>query len=238
MGASVQFYGMTSVMQAAENLNCSCWGIFINGRLFCKYEAIDINESLSMLQKNLEVLQSSNANAIYTLKFFECNNDKPVKINDRSICDAGSFNFKLIDAEEREQQGLMRIGSYNNEIAELKRELKALKEETEIEPEPATVGSVLLDLLKNPSEMAIAVNVFRAALGYPVQNLGAITGIRAGSNAAGETINEEQRLQRLANSMDALEKNDPDLLHHLEKLAKMSNENPDNFKMLLSMLSK
>lgn len=234
MGASVQFYGINNVMQAAENLNSSCWGIYINNRLFCKYEDTDMSASLSLLQKNLEVLQQSNSTGVYTLKFFECEKDKPVKINDRSICDAGSFNFKLIEPEEREQ-GLIRAGSYND-IAELKKEFQKFREEmTEEVPEPETIGSVVIDLLKRPNDLAMLVNVLRAAVGMPIQNLGMITGIRTGAN---ESITEDQKIERLAIAMDKLEKHDPDLMHHLEKLSVMSEENPDNFKLLLTMLGK
>lgn len=236
-GASVQFYGIDNVMQAADNLKCSCWGIYINGRLFSKYEDTDVAAALSLLRDNLEILERSNSNGTYTLKFFELQKGQPPKINDRSVTDAGSFNFKLIDAEEREQ-GLQRVNSYNIYIRQMEERMKKLEDElkaTEVEPEPDTIGSVILDLFKRPDDLAVVVNTMRAAVGLPVQNLGMITGIRAGNT---ESISQDEKLQRTADAIDKLEKNDPDLVHHLEKLSKIAEESPDQFKMLLSMLGK
>jgi len=230
-GASVQFYGIDDVMQAAENLKCSCWGIYINGRLFSKYEDTDMPAALSLLQSNLEILQRSNSNGTYTLKFFELQKGQPPKINDRSVCDAGSFNFKLIEPEEREQS-LQKFSGINLYTKQLEERLKKLENETETIPEPETIGSALIELIKKPEDFAITVNTVRALFGLPVQNIGMITGIRTGT----ESLTEDEKLQRTANAMDSLEKHDPNLVIHLEKLSKMAEETPDKFKVLLSML--
>lgn len=230
--ATVQFYGISQVMAAARNRRCSCWGIYIARQLFSKFEDTDLEVSMNILEDNLEVLQESGTTGIYTLKFFECDGNKPVKIKENTVCDGGAFNFKLIEPEERESN---RVGYTNNtrlleqRIAGLEKQLLEASEPEE----PQTIGAVLLDLVKQPSELAQLVNVGRMLCGLPVQQMqGAIGAVRAGA----EVINQEEIGTRVANAIDELEKHDPNLLSHLEKLVKMAKENPQQFKGTLSIL--
>lgn len=238
MGASVQFYGIDSVMQAAQNRECPCWGIWINGRMFSKYESNDLTASMAMLQTNLEMLEESNANAVYTLKFFECNNGQPIKINEKSVSDGGSFNFKLIDQDER-AAGVMRVSGYSKYIQEMQTEIADLKqqlaEKDQDDDEPETIGSVLLDLVKNPQQLAYLVNVFKSITGGPQVNLGAMAGVLPGGQVETAEVQDDQ-LNRTAAALDTLEKSDPNFSTHIEKLAKIAKENPDQFRMLLNML--
>lgn len=233
--ATVQFYGIEQVMEAAENLNCPAWGIFISRALFTKYEGSDMSESLQLLDKNLQALGKSGTTGIYTLKFFEADPGKTIKINERTVCDGGSFNFKLIEPEEREMR-LIGNSSQYGVIAEMKKEIELLKKQKEeaealIDDEPESIGTVLIDLIKNPDQLAQLVNVGRSLMGLPVQNMGAIGSTRAMPENVMES--KENDLERLGAAIDSLEKKDPRLIEHLEKLSKMPD---DQFNAMVSML--
>lgn len=235
MGASVQFYGFDQVMAAAKARNCSCWGIYINRALFSKYEDVNMPASLDILSQNLDVLEESGTQGIYTLKFFECDN-KPMKITERSICDGGQFNFKMIEQDERigNQIVYRQQMSHNSALEErIKKLEKELQESEIVDDEPETLEGTVIGLLKKPQDLAILANVFRGIIGLPVQNLGAITGIPAQSQAQ---LTEDEKLDRLEKAMDTLTTKDSNLLTHLEKLAALSEKEPERFKMMLGML--
>lgn len=238
--ASCQFFGVQQVISAAGNLKCPAWAIFIGRQLFCKYEGTDEHESLDLLQQNLETLEQGQTTAIYTLKFFEVEEGKKIKINERTVCDGGSFNFKLVDPEQRmERYGAVAINGSNQMISEMRKEMQELRQmisqqrENEYdESEPETIGSVLIDAIKNPDQLFNLINAGRALFGLPVQNPPAVA-IGGIGDAAGS---KEDQLQRLSNAIDILEKNDPKIVDHLEKLAEIATKNPMQFKMLLTML--
>lgn len=236
--ATVQFFGVDQVMEAAENLNCPAWAIFISRALFTKYEGSEMTESLQLLQKNLEALSRPGSTAIYTLKFFESETGKAIKLNERTVCDGGSFNFKLVEPAEREAMLIGNSSQYGM-IAEMRKEIEELKKQKAAaealidDDEPESIGTVLLDLLKKPAELAQLVNIGRAMIGMPVQNMGAI-----GSVPAIPAIPESkmQQVDRLEKALDTLEKSDPLLIDHLEKLAHMATTNPEQFKGTVSIL--
>lgn len=237
---SVQFYGVDQVMEASRNRECPCWAIFINRALFCKYEdSTDTKASMDMLEKHLDSLEESGNNAaIYTLKFFECAKGHSIKVNEKTVCDGGQFNFKLVSPEQHEQ-GVMRIGSVyqNNKLMEER--IKKLEEElkqTVVEPEPETVGSVIIDLLKKPQDLAFLINVAKGAIGLPMTNYSETMGSLSGIPKAAEQISNDEAVERMSNAMTTLENADPKLLTHLEKLAKMSQDKPDQFKSTLGIL--
>lgn len=244
--AAVQFYGMENVMSAAENLECPAWGIFINRSLFTKYEGDDLTTSLQFLQKNLEALQPSGTAAIYTLKFFEQQPGSKLKITEKSVCDAGSFNFKLIEPEEREMRAIGNSSQYGV-IAEMRKEMQEMRQlimemsEPIEDSEPETLGSVLLDAVKNPQQLMDLLNVGKMLLGIPVQQqpvhaIGNINSAAAQQQQPQEY--SEETIVRLQTAVATLEKNDPKLVEHLEKLAAMSETDKGTFSFLLSMLDK
>lgn len=233
---TVQFYGIDQVIEAAENYKCPNWAIFIARAMFFKFEGTDMEQSIAMLQTNLEMLQQNTSTATYMIKFFENENGKEMKINEKTICTGGSFYFKLNDPEEKQQRFLGAAQQYGNkmlmdEIAKLKEQIEDLKDH---EPEkPETIGSIFMDALKNPTEAMQLVNLGRVLLGLePKQMPAALAGVPGNS----EPVDQEQQLQRLGNAIDKLEKVDPHLIDHLEILAEMAEKNPAKLKSLLAML--
>lgn len=242
MAGAVQFYGKDQVMDAVEKIECPAWAIFHSGnRLFTKFEEDDLNVSTATLEQALDMLMMNPNDAIYILKFFRIpKGQNSIEINEKSVCNHSSFNFKTITPAAREQN---QIG-YFNQAASLTYEKRIMKLEQELkeaqaQEEPESIGSVLLDLLKQPNELAQIVNIGRVALGLPVQNYGnSIGATRIGGQNDTPAIpaNKEEQLERLANAVDTLEKHDPDLVGHLEKLAKMAVENPKDFKARIGLL--
>jgi hypothetical protein len=252
MGLSVQFYGLDSVMNAAEARNCTAWGIFIGRNLFMKYEGQDMNESIQVLQTHLEALQASNTQAVYTIKFFE-NPKGDLKINERTVCDGGSFNFKLIEPEEREMRsvGYQVSTQTNNRILELLEKMNERitaiesKDDDDDDDEPEKIGDVIRELAENPDKVFNLINYGRAILGMPAHPYSAAVGSITNNTTTTMTDEQQQqftdqeqqeRLQRLSNALTILEKHDKSLLEHLEKLADMAEHQTMKFKMLIGML--
>lgn len=249
MAVGVQFFGIDSVLDAAKNFKCAAWAIFIRSSLFMKYEGDDMSDSIAMLEQCLTSLEPSGTDAVYTIKFFEPVDNKPIKINEKSVCTAGSFNFKLTDPAMREQQRLGYaaqstglLNQVNQRIDKLEELFVRFMEQTEPEPEeePETVGTVLIDALKNPDHLMSLINAGKMLLGIPIQQqaqphvIGTIN-----QPAAQQPVEyDEQMIARLQTAVNTLEQNDPKLVEHLEKLAAMSVNDKGTFQFLLSMLDK
>lgn len=249
MGAiGIQYYGVDAVLEAARNFRCAAWAIFIRSSLFMKFEDNDLDASLSFLEQALLSLEPGGTDAIYTIKFFEpAENGKPLKINEKSVCTAGGFTFKLTDPAQREQQRMIGFASNNPQIAAMDKRMERLEqmfvklmEETEREPEPETLGSVLMDALKNPQQAMDLINVGKILLGFPVQQppVHAIGNINHAANQQQPQEYSEELILRLQTAVATLEKNDPKLVEHLEKLAAMSENDKGTFSFLISMLDK
>lgn len=239
---SVQFFGEERVLEAADRIDCAAWAIFIAGKLFTKYEGNDKEESKRFLESALGLLSESETTAVYTLKFFE-QTAKGIKINEKSVCDAGSFNFKLVDTSERKEQYIQNrngvISSMYKEISGIKDEIRLLREEKESDEPDESIGSILLDHLRNPSQLIDLVNAIKGAFTIPgvtAPALPAAVGAVPGSYHS--PVSDEQRLDRLAAAVDTLEKADPKLIEHLEKLAALSVNNKSTFDYIISMLDK
>jgi hypothetical protein len=248
MGAiGIQYYGVDSVLEAAKNFRCAAWAIFIRSSLFMKFEDDDLNASLSFLEQALISLEPGGTDAIYTIKFFEpAEGGKALKINEKSVCTAGGFTFKLTDPVQREQR---MIGYANSpQIAEMSKRMERLEQmfeklmTDEPEPEPETVGTVLVDALKNPEQLMNLINAGKMLLGFPVQQqppVHAIGNVNSATAAQSQPQEySEELILRLQTAVSTLEKNDPKLVEHLEKLAAMSENDKGTFSFLISMLDK
>lgn len=244
---SVQFFGQTQIMNAAEARKCPGWAIFIGRSLFMKNEEKEMTASMQLLEQALEALKESGTEAIYTIKFFEHPDRGALKIKENTVCDGGSFNFKLIEPEEREGRQVGYFASTRLLEDRVKQLEAQLQEKDESEDEPETIGSIFIDLLKNPSDLAQLVNIGRGLLGMnvqPFQQIGNSSPIRAGQGATQGAVQETtqesvpagDKLERLAAAIDTLEKEDPNLVDHLEKLATMAKNTPDKFRAIVSML--
>jgi hypothetical protein len=252
--ATVQFYGKEQVFEAASNLKCPAWALFSGTSLFNKFENDDLHESMQLLEQTLDMLQSSNSVATYKLKFFEIEEgQKKRKINEKTVCDGGSFSFKLQTQEQSLIPYQGRAVAYNEtnskidkltQIIEVQQQQIALlaekiEEEPEEEEEPETLGSVLLDAIKNPDKLMQLVGMFKTITGMGNnQHFNAAIGSTGTptDQAQQQQAVDQMTLNRIYAAVDILYQADPNLVDHLETLAIMSQDNPGKFKTLISML--
>lgn len=254
MSSAVQFYGNDQVIQAAINRKCPAWGMWSMRQFLFKYEGTDETESIQLLEETLQMLSQNGTVATYTLKFFEQDGNKPVKIKENTPCD-GSFNFKLVGEEERQQRSLM----YAAASPKVLQELEALKEqvalltsrpeEEEDEEEEKGIMGAVIGALKDPDILEqhirnfhLLKSLFTGQVMQPatvgnVKRLGQTKpdigdpGQAAEANLSHEMT--EEQLVRLGNACDKLYAKDPKLIEHLEKLAAM----PDvQFNNLIAMM--
>lgn len=244
--AIVQFFGKEQVLRAADNIEAGSWSLFVDGNMFIKHEGIDKGESSSFLLQMLEMLEESHSQAVYTIKFFENSNGKPPKINAKSVCDAGSFKFKLIDPEQRDVFNT-NFGSTSLQVRELSNKLQAQEAEIKLlrdqlaseeeEEEEETIGSVVMGLLKRPDQLAQVVNLVTGIFSgkaTAADAVGAIGSIMPPADNGSEM--QPADLDRLASAIDRLQVADPNIIAHLEKLADIAENNPAGFKQMLSLL--
>jgi hypothetical protein len=243
--ATIQFKGIDSVVSAFENRNVDAWSICDGKRLIIK--GIGRND----LDEFLKLISQSSTNAIYTLKVYEDISDaKKIKSN---TPDDGSFNFRLNTDEQEitnsQYAGLNRKLELEQRLGNIER---LLTEETnEPEEEEETIGSIIKGLLDEPQKLNQLIEIGKSLMGFPgakpaigqIKYAGQIAGL-----APGNTINDlpgateesnyvaGDKLQRLGNAIDTLEKYDGKLVEHLEKLANIATSNPKKFQGLLTML--
>jgi len=253
--ASVQFYGKEKAIEAYENCDVPAWGLFSGKQLLCKYTGIDINEGKTLLDTFLEKIEASNAT--YTLKVFESEGNKPVKIKEKTECDS-SFNFKL-DSEEvyldRQEQrgygGRFLQSELSKTLTGINERLKKIEEQpVEEEPEEdnfqESIGKAIqqsiIGAIQNPEQPNLLVDLLKGVLNVPVSKpaignvrlTGAIAGLETGNSNA--SVKEKgDKLQRLGDAIDILELHDPKLVEHLEKLAKIAATQKERFQQIITM---
>lgn len=261
---SVQFFGISQVVAAAENMDCPAWAIYNGRMLFMKFEGGTMEESIAFLDGALTMLANSGTTAIYTIKFFETEEGAKIKINEKSVCTGGSFNFKLVDPEQRAvvQYG-GNVGYAANKVAndnfdkianileKQQQQINALLENQEEEEEPETLTGVLIDTLKNPDKLMSFIGAIKSLTGQQPMQVAAIGSTNATAAPApapanvnatvqpGHVMSEaeaEQRLVRLGHAVDFLMEVDPQFIEHLEKLVDMEKKSPGKIKSLLAWL--
>ena len=234
--AAVQFYGKDSVLKAAENKDCSRWGIYSGKQFLFKYEGDSTDESFQLLEEILDALIQSQTGATYTIKFFET----PGKITEKRECDGGSFNFKLIQAEEYNNRSLAfnSASDLDKRLSRMERAIEDMisrdleeranelhQEEEEEEEEPQTALGFITGILQNPDMLKQYIGVAKmlfAGGGSPAQ----VAGVPGEQDA------------KITEAIRILKEKDPALGDHLMKLAKIAAEDPMTWKFLVSTLEK
>lgn len=234
--AAIQFFGIDRVMEMFDARQVPAWSIW------CGKDFINKGIGDGELRTFLEALNSGYNNPIYTLKVYEDINDA-AKIKSNTPHD-GSFNFKLqMPPEMMPGMGAM-PQSNNGPLYALIKKIEALEaqiaERDEEEEKPDnTIGGFFTSLIKSPNDLITLVNVGRSLLGLPVQQVPNIPYTPAATMGAVSTdidMTDQEKMERLANAIDTLEKNDAKIIEHLEQLAKIASTNPQQFKFLLTML--
>jgi len=250
--ATIQFKGFDNVVKAFEYKEVDAWSIFDGKRLLHKGIGIDDLKQFLTL-----IMQSTNA--IYTLKVYEDIDDaRKIKSN---TPDDGSFNFRLnADEQDITFSQYQRTNNYKTVDERLGAIEKLLAEDPEDEDELSFMDSIgkafeksIVGAIEEPDKpnfIADALkNIFNIQLPVSKPAIGNV--VHASTIAGLETGNENKpvpgdieknndaadRLQRLGNAIDILEKHDKKLVEHLEQLAKIAQYNPQKFESLLTMMN-
>lgn len=238
----VQFFGARSVLQAFTARGLQTWGLFQSKQF------INAGDGADELQTFLEMLSTA-SDAVYTLKVYrDVDSDD---ITDKTECN-GSFNFKLTAAGAT--HGATQVtgtGSTTGDI--IVNKIRGLVEE-EIseaierrlngESKKKDFGEIISGYLEDPDSL-IGVLTALKGLFVPKQagsftpaTIGTVgTAAPQNNHAMAPQQTSEQIMHRIAAAIDILQKNDPKILEHLEKLAMLSQDDPDLFELLIRKIN-
>lgn len=243
---AVQFRGLENVMQAYDARQIDAWSVW------CSKQFLNKGWGGNDLQTFLDALLKGGTNAIYTLKVYEdIKREEDVAKIKANTPDDGSFNFRLNGDDMLPAPGAIagyqsRTNNYAELDARMKRIEELLLQQAEgpgQDDEAETIGSVLIDILKDPGKVSKYVDVITAVFKpnqtppMPAQVVPMPQAAKVGNHESKQPPTEEA-LNRLATAIDTPEKHDPKLIDHLEKLATMASSNPGQFNMLISLLEK
>lgn len=231
----VQLIGSRAVLQRYEKLNAEAWALY-QGKQF-----IVGGVGGEDLRDWVADFEQSGSTATYTLRVYDC--------SEAPTCSTGaadyiaSVNFKVVD--QYEGYG---IAGHSNKLMErikgLEDKLKE-KDEDQDEDEGQDLNSIIMGWLTEPQKLGMVVGAVRQLFGMasPLPIPAPVSGTQPQQtingfslNKESETMSAEQTLERLSRAIDTLEKHDPDLVAHLEKLAKLAQTDQLLFKAIISKL--
>lgn len=227
-GSAIQFYGAENVLQAFSNRDVEVWAIF------CGKQFINKGKGAEDLRTFLEAISQGGTNAVYTLKVYE-EFDSPTQVKEKTDCD-GSFNFRLNDPQQGVTTGQYRafINQTNLEERLQRIEEMLLKEETESDQEEEkSIGAVLTEAIADPVKLNQWIGVIQNVIGTLSGKQKVMQPAMIGNP---EPANSGPDLEKLQQSLDTLGRNDPGIIDHLDKLARISEINKPMFNTLISML--
>ncbi len=247
MGKSIQFQGIESLITGYKNTGAKGWSVWDGRDMLTKGIGVEL------LEKFLEALEEGSTNTIYTLKIYEDIDDaKKIKMGTDPD---GSFKFLLNGDADQVTSSLYSQGNNSNRLFQRLEKLEEISaKQTELllkigntdddeqeEAEPETIGSVFMDLMKNPSkikELGESLVMVKSLLVNPSNNLAPIPAQIGAVNDQLGAVSNEEYIQRCQNAVSKLERNDPKFIIHIEKLAQISESDKTLFNTLTSMLDK
>lgn len=224
----VQIIGRGEVIKRFEALECDAWALY-QGKQFIVggTGAEDLDEWLSSFE-------GSGTTATYMIRVYE-GSEKPTSSTggtDYIAC----MSFKLVDTYE----GMGIAGHSNNLLQRLGVIEKQLKKQEEEPAEDETdFGSVVMGWLNDPAKLSQIAGVVRMFMGGGASPIApaAIQGIGAVVPGSSDTVQtDEAKLNRIAAALDILGAKDPQICEHLEKLAKLAQDDPSLFNAVISKL--
>ena len=241
--SSVQFTGIENIIEAFEANDIPYFGVFAGKSLIFKNptrgeEAIQDTFEASELLRSFLYKLNKGSNAVYTLKLYE--NLPGGGITDKTPANF-SINFRLnLEGMYLTNDKAVQYEQKQSQQSEILAELKALRmkvetmEGTDEEEEPT--NPIIGALTANPEVMNALV----------MAAVGAITGIiskfapqqqpikmQPAINGVNDEPTEQQKIDK---AIEVLSQSTPNLGDSLLILAKMSIDNPQQYKWLLGML--
>jgi hypothetical protein len=216
--AGIQLIGKDSVVEAYNELDGEMWAIF-EGKELRIYGTDDAS-----LASWLDRFMPAGSTASYKLRVYDTE-QRPINQATPYIA---SIDFKLHDP----YQGAG-IHGYGAKISERldKLEKRDNGEESEWDMEGAVMG-----WLKDPEKLDTVIGAVRKLFGYTPLPQIPQTMQTMGGTTKPSVLENESLLNRLSAAISDLEKADPRLLEHLEKLALLSASDPALFKSIIAKI--
>lgn len=241
--SSVQFTGIDNIIEAFEANDIPYFGVFAGKSLIFKNptrgeEAIEDTFEASELLRSFLYKLNKGSNAVYTLKLYET--IPAGGITEKTPANF-SINFRLnLEGMYMTPDKAAQYEQKQNQQSEILAELKALRMKVETiegtdDEEEEENNPIIGALTKNPEVMnalvMAAVSAITGMLGkftqqQPITMKPAINGI----------LEEPTEQQKIDKAIEVLSQSTPNLGDSLLILAKMSIDNPQQYKWLLGML--
>jgi hypothetical protein len=177
----------------------------------------------------LDKLGNTPSGALYTLRVYDTGDLN--SINDKTEA-AGAFNFKLYSA--------MMSGYGGGANEQLHARLAAIESKLDAGGQASgkkSFGDVIMGWMETPEDLVTVIGAFKMLTGGGTPP--AIAGFKVtqtDTEPVQEVRQTEEQLNRLESAIDKLEKADPRMVDHLERLAKLAESEPGKFAFLVKAL--
>ncbi len=218
--AGIQLIGQQDIIAAFNDFDADTWALF-EGKEYRIGGKGD--ESLALW---LDRFAKGGSSASYKLRIYD-NEELPVDSADSYIA---SFNVTITDT-----YGGMGISGHSSKLMErmdsFEKRLNGDGDDGE------DIADILMGYLKNPEKLETALRAVgqffkkgSAVPALPIQN----QTMNGFSTTATRDVND--KLNRISAALDVLEKHDPDIDLHLQKLADLAEKEPLIFKGVIAKL--
>jgi len=225
----VQLIGKNAVLSRFGKSDAESWALY-QGKQF-----IVGGVGGELLDEWLSDFDAAGSTATYTLRIYDIDGAPTSSTGNTDY--VACINFKLNDAYEG-----WGIAGHSNKLMDRIGALeKQLKEREEDKDDGSTdLNSIIMGWLNDPVKLGQVAGAIRQMIGgggsvqpaligaTPVQTI-------SGFGAAVEQ-SDDVKLARIAAALDKLEKRDPKLIDHLEKLASLAETDPGMFTAVISKL--
>jgi len=217
--------GRAALLKGLKN-RIETWGLFQSKQFLMSGEG---SEELDEL---LEKLEPGGSGAVYTLKLYTTAKADDI---DEKTPSQGSINFRLNDP------GAGGTGSLAERLDRIEGILAGTMDDEEDEDDSEeSLASIIMGYLKEPDKIATLIGAFNDLKHGRVPGAmipGTVGAFDDKSKGQGQPPADWQsQVERLSKVLDRLQRADPGILEHLEKLADLAEKKPDFFKMLLTQL--
>lgn len=213
--AAVQLIGRESIVSAFEQVDARGWALLEGKR------PIVTGSGAEDLKEWLDRFEAAGSTAIYTLRLY----DQDITFDNAVVASCiASFNVKLVD-----QYAGHGIAGYSTK---LEQRIAALEKGDDGDDDGEDIGDIIMGYFKDPNKLETVIG----AVMQIFNNGGTGQGIAGVVPPAVSEVGNGDQLQRIASVIDRLQKRDPELLRHLEKLDKLADTNPGLFTMVLKQL--
>lgn len=221
----IQLIGKDAVISNYTTIDGGSWALY-QGREFI-VGGTDVGD----LETWLSNFEKSGTSATYKLRVYDSDEIPTSVTGNRDYI--ASINFKLVDTYAGEG-----IAGHTTKLMERLGAIEKRFEEREEQEEPeqeSTLNNIIMGWLENPVKLAQIAGAIKTVMSGS-STASPVLPPAAAIGAADPGATAEDQLTKLANALDTLEKKDPKLVTHLEKLAALASSDETLFNSVISKL--